>query len=164
MKPSFPSLLSILIGSFLIALIKNWFLVPGKIIGGGVSGIAMVIGYALNWNISVLFFLLNTPLVVWGWSVMGFTFMKLTITSIVSTSLFLLLIPIHLSPLLPHPDLSLAAIFGGVLAGIGVGLCLRVGGSSGGFDIIGAIFTHKHDVPIGNLLLALNGIVLRLFA
>lgn len=160
MKQSIQSHLIVLLGSLSIAISINWFLIPSHLIGGGVSGLAMVIGFNFNWNISLLFFLFNIPLIIWGWKVMGLMFMNLSIISIVSTSLFMFLIPIQLSPLNENIDLSIAAIFGGVFAGIGVGLSLRVGGSSGGFDILGAILTHKYDIPIGQLLLALNGMVL----
>jgi uncharacterized membrane-anchored protein YitT (DUF2179 family) len=163
MKQSFQAYATVILGSLFIAISTNWFLIPSKLIGGGVSGLAMVIGFNFHWNISTLFFIFNIPLIIWGWKVMGLTFMNLSIISILTTTLFMFLIPIQLSPLYENIDLSIAAIFGGVFAGIGVGLSLRVGGSSGGFDILGAILTHKYDIPISQFLLALNGVVLLLY-
>ncbi len=145
----------ILAASFLVAAGFNLFLVPHKLLSGGVSGISMIIGYYTDWNIGYLYFIINLPLMVWGWFAIGRKFIALTIISVTCTSWLLQVIPAKAVV----SDPILAAVFGGVIAGFGVGITLRYNGSSGGFDIIGSILTKKRDFPLGNVLFALNGLV-----
>lgn len=152
--------LLILIGSIFIAIGTNWFLIPSQLIGGGVTGLALIASYLFGWPVSWLFLMMNIPLLLWGLFSLGLGFIRLTILSVSSSTLFITLIPPTTSPFITTLDLPIAAIFGGLLIGIGVGLSLRVGGSSGGFDILGAILTHKYEIPIGQLLLGLNTLVL----
>lgn len=143
------------IGALLIAAGFNLFLVPHTLLSGGVSGISMIVGYFTKWNIGLLYFIFNFPLMVWGWFAIGRRFIVLSILSVLMTSWFLQLIPVkHILE-----DSIIAAIFGGVIAGIGMGMTLRAGGSSGGFDILGSIVTKHRDFPLGSTLFALNGIV-----
>jgi uncharacterized membrane-anchored protein YitT (DUF2179 family) len=146
----------ILLGSFMVAAGFNLFLVPHKLLSGGVSGISMILGYYTDWNIGLLYFVLNVPLMIWGWFAIGRKFIVLTILSVSLTSWLMQVIPTDS----PVSDPILASVFGGVIAGIGVGLTLRFNGSTGGFDIIGFILTAKRDFPLGNILFALNGVVI----
>ena len=72
------------------------------------------------------------------------------------TTLFLELIPVTLVA----TDMPLSSVFGGVLVGFGTGLSFRVGGSTGGFDIIGSLVTKYRDFPVGSVLVTLNAIVI----
>ncbi|OGX68468.1 MAG: hypothetical protein A2189_04775 [Paenibacillus sp. RIFOXYA1_FULL_44_5] len=76
--------------------------------------------------------------------------------SVVSTTLLMQLIPVR--ELTQEP--LLGAVFGGVLLGIGTGISLRWGGSTGGFDILGSILTRNRDFPLGSVIFALNGVVI----
>jgi uncharacterized membrane-anchored protein YitT (DUF2179 family) len=116
----------------------------------------MLIGYVTNWNIPVLYFLVNLPILIWGLIAIGKRFIILSVLSVVLTTWFMGL----LSPNYLVENSILAAVFGGVLVGFGAGLLLRVGGSSGGFDILGSILTRKYDFPLGMVLVALNVIVI----
>jgi len=149
-------ILVILLGSVLLSAGFNLFLVPHGLLSGGLSGVAIVIGYLTNGNIGILYFLLNLPLIVWGWFVIGKRFIVLSILSVLATSWFLQLVP-QQQPIVADP--LIASVFGGVLIGIGTGISLRSGGSTGGFDIVGSIVTRKRDFPLGSLLFALNGLV-----
>ncbi|MCG7406040.1 YitT family protein [Paenibacillus sp. ACRRX] len=146
----------IIIGGALIASAFNLFLVPHHFLSGGVSGVSMITSYFTKWNISILYFAFNVPLIIWGWFILGRRFVTYSMLSVVSTTLFISIIPvvsISKEPLL-------AAVFGGTFVGIGSGLSLRVGGSSGGFDIIGAIVTKFHDFPISTVSVSLNAMVI----
>lgn len=57
-------------------------------------------------------------------------------------------------------DPILASIFGGVIIAGGVGFSLRTGGSSGGFDILGSIISRKRDIPMGNIMFLMDGLVI----
>ncbi len=130
-------------------------LIPEKLLSSGVSGVAMVIGYLAGWNIGWLYFALNVPILLWGYRILGKRFIGLSMLTVVSTAFFLQIIPeIKLTD-----DRLLAAVFGGVLVGLGSSVALRYGGSSGGFDIIASIISRYRDLPIGILTVLLNTFV-----
>jgi uncharacterized membrane-anchored protein YitT (DUF2179 family) len=146
----------IFVGAMLVAVGFNLFLIPHQLLSGGVSGIAMIIGYFTNWNIGLLYFIFNLPLIIWGLIVIGRRFIFISVLSVILTVWLMQVLPTS-----PVGDASiLGAVFGGVLVGIGSGITLRIGGSSGGFDIIGLILTRKWDFPLGSMLSSLNGLVI----
>ncbi|MGM1047286.1 Uncharacterized membrane-anchored protein YitT, contains DUF161 and DUF2179 domains [Paenibacillus uliginis N3/975] len=146
----------ILFSSLLVAAGLNLFLIPHQLLSGGVTGVASIIGYITGWNISVVYFLLNVPLIFWGWKAVGRRYIVLSCVSVVSATWFMAMIPV----IQITKDPILAAVFGGIISAAGIGFSLRVGGSTGGFDILGSIVTRKWDVPMGNFLFLLNGIVI----
>lgn len=148
-------LLFMTVGAMLIAAGFNLFLIPHQLLSGGLSGISMMIGYFTGWNIGLLYFLINLPVLVWGWIVIGKRFVWLSVVSVVLTTWFMQLVP----DVSLNSDPIIGAVFGGALIGIGSGLSLRSGGSTGGLDIIGSILTRRRDFPLGMLLFALNGAV-----
>lgn len=132
------------------------FLTPHQMLGGGIPGIAMIANYAAGWDVSVVYFILNLPLIIWGWIELGRKFILLSLLSVVVTTVTLRFVPAyHVTT-----DPIMAAIVGGIVMAIGIGYSLRVGGSTGGFDIIGFIVTKKRDFPLGNVLTALNSTIL----
>jgi uncharacterized membrane-anchored protein YitT (DUF2179 family) len=134
----------------------NMLLIPVKLLSSGVSGIAMIVGYVTGWSIGWLYFTLNIPILLWGYWILGRRFVYLSIVNVLSTTLFL-----QLAPERPFTDdRILAAVFGGVLVGLGSAVCLRFGGSSGGFDIVASIISRYRDTPVGLLIVLFNtGIV-----
>ena len=144
--------------TILVAFGFNMLLIPMQLLSGGLSGVAMVFGYIFNTNIGWLYFILNLPVLIWGWVVLGKRFVIWSIYSVISTTLVMQMIPEM--PL--ANDMLLAAVFGGILVGAGSGLALRCGGSTGGFDIIATIVTLKRDLPIGTILSVLNCVVIGL--
>lgn len=151
---------SVLLGAALISAGFNLFLIPHELLSGGVSGIAMLIGYAAHWDIGTLYFALNIPLFAWSWFRLGRRFVFLSFLSVAAASALMQIIP----EMPMHTDPLAACAFGGLLVGIGTGLSFRAGGSTGGFDIIGAIVLLRRDAPLGMLLFALNGAVIAALA
>lgn len=148
----------ITLGAILIAAGFNLFLIPHQLLSGGVSGISMMIGYITGGNIAWLYFILNLPLLLWGWFAIGRRFIMWSIYAVIASTLLLEFIPI----VKIADDIVLGAVFGGIMVGFGSGLTLRYGGSSGGFDIIASIITRKRDLPIGMIIFILNGSVIAL--
>ncbi|OKP80768.1 hypothetical protein A3844_26730 [Paenibacillus helianthi] len=140
----------------MIACGFNLFLIPHRLLSGGVSGLAMLVGYFTPFNISLMYLLFNVPLLVAGWFQLGRRFIVLSILSVGATTWLMTLIPTATVA----SDMLLASVFGGVLVGVGAGVSFRVGGSSGGFDILGSIIIKHRDFPIGNVLVGLNGLVI----
>jgi len=154
---TFRSVIIVIIGSILTAIGFNMFLIHHQLLSGGVSGIAMMIGYFTGWDIGLLFLVLNIPVLLWGYFAIGRFFVLLSMLSVLLTSWLMQIIP---TGYLGETDILIGAVFGGVIAGIGIGITLRAGGSTGGFDIIGSILTQKRDVPLGSLLSILNGLII----
>jgi uncharacterized membrane-anchored protein YitT (DUF2179 family) len=149
--------LVVIVGAALIAVSFNIFLIPHQLLSGGLSGMAMIVGYFTKWNIGLVYFVSNLPVLIWGLIVVGRKFIILSMISVVFTVWFMQLIP--LNPANLSLDQTISAVFGGVLLGIGTGITLRIGGSSGGFDIIGFIVTRNRDFPLGTVLFVFNGAV-----
>ncbi|ANF96373.1 YitT family protein [Paenibacillus bovis] len=149
-------LLVVILGSVFTAAAFNLFLIPHQLLSGGVSGLAMLTGYFTPFNISMLYFVYNIPLLVAGWFLLGKRYIFLSIVSVAATTWLMTIIPIRAAA----TDLLISSVFGGVLIGIGVGISFRVGGSSGGFDILGSIITRYRDFPVGNVIVGLNGLVI----
>lgn len=146
----------IMLGALAIAIGYNIFLIPHNLPAGGVSGLAVIVSYFLPLKMGTLYFALNLPLIVAGWFLIGRRFVLYTLISVVVTTLALNYVPVKMIAV----DPLLAAIYAGVLIGIGTGISFRVGGSSGGFDILGAIIGKYRNFSIGNIIIALNALVI----
>ncbi|NOV00801.1 YitT family protein [Paenibacillus planticolens] len=155
MKKALDALI-IFVGALLVAVGFNMFLIPHQLLSGGVSGFAMIIGYFTNWNIGFLYLIFNLPLMIWGLVSIGRRFIMISVASVILTTWLMQVLPTNYVAQEP----ILGAVFGGVLIGIGSGITLRIGGSSGGFDIVGLILTRKFDFPLGTILSGMNGIVI----
>ncbi|WP_193726609.1 YitT family protein [Paenibacillus guangzhouensis] len=140
----------------LVGLGIQLFLTPHQLLSGGIPGIAMIMQYAANWNVSLVYFVLNVPVIVWGWISLGRKFILLSLLSVIVTTITLEYIPAYQVT----TDPIMGAIIGGIVIAIGVGYSLRVGGSTGGFDIIGFIVTKKRDFPLGTVLSVLNSVII----
>lgn len=143
------NIITIIIGSVLIGFAYNFLLIPHKILSGGLSGIAMMLGIITPLNTGLLNFVLNLPLLIIGYFKLGKRFIGYTILSVVVLSVSLYVIPVYEW----SNDPILASLFGGVIAGVGVGIIFRASGSSGGFDIIGMLLTKKEIFHLVQLFL-----------
>lgn len=147
----------IILASILLAFAYNMFLLPSQIISGGVSGIAMIIGFLTPVNTGLIIFLLNIPIFILGLIFLGRKFVIYSIISVFVTSLAMYIIPLES---LVNSDVLLSSVFGGVISGIAIGLIFKMGGSTGGFDIIGMLITKKKDLSLGNIFFTLNAIII----
>ncbi len=145
----------IIVGSVVIALAYNFLLIPHNILSGGVSGIAMMLGIITPFDTGVLNFLLNLPLLILGVWKLGKQFITYTIISVIALSVSLTLIPVEQ---FTH-DAILSGVFGGVIAGVGVGIIFKASGSSGGFDIVAMLMAKRSNFPVGTIISALNAVV-----
>ena len=146
----------IVLGCLIGALAYPWFLVPNHIAPGGLTGLATVLNYLLGWPVGTTSLLMNIPLFLIGYKSMGGGF---AIRSLVATLLFSLFIDLLPLGCLTQ-DPMLASVFGGALLGVGIGLILRAGATTGGTDMA-ARMVHKHlpYLTVGMILFAIDGIV-----
>ena len=152
-----------IIGSAIFAIGVDVFTGPNNIAPGGVTAIATMLNSMTNIQIGTLNFLLNMPLVILGLVVLGKKFTLSTLRSVVILSLvtnaFDVLLPEYTGSVL------LAAIFGGVCIGVGMGIIFLRGSTTGGTDIVARLLKLKFPwLPMGKLVLVPDGVVLTLAA
>jgi uncharacterized membrane-anchored protein YitT (DUF2179 family) len=139
-------------GLLLYALAWTAFLLPFKIISGGISGLAALIYYASNIPIGIPFIALNAILILLAFRILGKVFVLKSIYGIGVLALFL-----QISQSLIHNpivnDQFMSAMIGGILAGIGIGIVFTEGGSTGGTDIIAMMINKYKNVSPGRLIL-----------
>src|SRR5690606_35252448 len=117
-----------------VALALNWFLVSHKIAAGGVSGFAVVVYHTLGIPVGATTLAVNIPLFLAALRVLGAQFGAKTIIASVLMALLIDVTAPYTGAL--TADTALAAIYGGALSGVGLGLVFRAGGSTGGTDIV----------------------------
>lgn len=143
----------ILIGCVIGGAAYPLFLTPSAIAPGGLTGVATIFNYLFHWPVGTVSLLMNLPLFALSLKTMGRDFFLRSLAATVLFSLCIDLLP--LKPL--SDDLTLNAIFGGAMLGIGLGLILRGGATTGGTDMI-ARMIHKHFsfLSVGLLLFAID--------
>ena len=131
--------------------------VANKLADGGIAGISVILHYLFNFNISTTYLVLNVPLVIMGYKLIGGKFIIKTFYGTAMTSLAFRVFQNYLGPM---DDKLIASIFGGLIIGIGLGTIFVGGGSSGGADILVKILNKYFDIPVGKAFLALDSFVL----
>lgn len=148
----------ILAGCFIAAASINIFVVPSSLLTGGVTGIAIIFYFLAGLPIGVQTLIYNVPLLIASYKLLG---KKYTLDVIIGTLMFSFALDAtkFLSAYTPTDDLMLAAIYGGIFNGIGYGIVFRMNGSTGGFDILGAIFKKYYSMEIGSVIFGFNCLI-----
>ncbi|RAP73718.1 YitT family protein [Paenibacillus montanisoli] len=145
------------IGAALVAVALEIFLVPNKIIDGGIVGISIIVSHLSSLPLGIFLFLFNLPFLIIGYKQIGKTFAFSTLYAVVIMSIgTTLLHPVKALTYSPF----LAPVFGGVILGIGVGLVIRSGGSLDGTEIIAILFTKKTPFSVGEIVMFFNLFIL----
>jgi uncharacterized membrane-anchored protein YitT (DUF2179 family) len=156
----------IVIGIMLYCFSWSVFLVPAHIIGGGVVGLATIVYYLTGIPIGVTNFAVNGILLIIGYRILGGKFGLNTIIGMVTASLSLILFQQILEVQnmdcfkFENMELVTKAILGGVVSGLGIGICFINGGNSGGSDIIALIVTKYRNVSPGSVILIVDAFVI----
>ena len=156
-----------ILGIFISSLAINLFIVPNNLYTGGILGLSQLIRTMLvsifkinvNFDISsIIYYLINVPLFLIAYKRISKTFFIRTLFAVTINSLFLMIIPIPSEPLIK--DLLVNVLIGGFLCGIGIGMTLSTGSSTGGTDIIGVLLSKRNKkFTVGNIGLIFNLIV-----
>lgn len=147
----------ILIGASLFSVALEIFLVPNNIIDGGIVGISIITSHLSGLPLGVFLFVLNLPFLIIGYKQIGKTFALSTLFGVTIMSIGTTLL--HPVPGLTDDPL-LAAVFGGILLGIGVGLVLRYGGSLDGTEIVAVLLNKKSPFSVGEIVMFMNLFIL----
>jgi len=147
----------IVIGAAMMSVALEIFLVPNKMIDGGITGISIMLSHIFEIPLGILLTLLNLPFLVIGYKQIGKTFALSTLLAVVLMSIGTQLLhpvaPITVEPLL-------AAVFGGVILGVGVGLVVRYGGSLDGTEIVAILVAKKLPFSVGEVVMFINVFIL----
>ncbi|CAM3281021.1 MULTISPECIES: YitT family protein [Brevibacillus] len=147
----------IFIGAVLVSVALEIFLVPNQIIDGGIVGISIIASHLTGVKLGIFLFILNLPFLFIGYKHMGKTFA-------ISTLFGVTVMSIGTSLLHPVSSLTddplLAAVFGGIILGIGVGLVLRYGGSLDGTEIVAVLMNKKSPFSVGEIVMFMNVFIL----
>jgi uncharacterized membrane-anchored protein YitT (DUF2179 family) len=146
-----------IIGSALVGTALSVFTIPNEIAPGGISGLSTALAYMLGVRVSVLSLVLNIPIMLAAYRLLGKRSFFYTLLSTALLSGF-----IELASFLPvyTGNILIAAVYGGVLTGIGIGILFLRNITTGGTDLL-ALMLHKAfpNVPNGTILAVIDGIV-----
>ncbi|GAM13477.1 MULTISPECIES: YitT family protein [Bacillaceae] len=143
----------IILGGILMGVGIEEFLVPNKILDGGIVGISIILSHLTGWRLGLFIFVLNIPFFFIGYKQIGKTFALSTLLGI--TVLSLTTSFLHDWPVFTE-DLLLATVFGGIVLGAGVGIVIRYGGSLDGTEILAILANRRLPFSVGEVIMFFN--------
>src|SRR5699024_2428329 len=155
-------IITVIFGSLLLAISLNFFLINANVYASGFTGAAQLTSsifkdfFNLNISTGILFFLFNIPVFILGCFKVGKVFTIYSGVSVICVIIYLGILPV----ITLTDDIMMNAVAGGVIGGIGVGITLKLGTSTGGMDIIAMVLSRLKDKPIGTYIFILNGIII----
>lgn len=150
-------LLLVLLGCFFFAIAYRGFLLPNHIVTGGVAGISMIMHTMFNWSPSIVMYAVNLPLILVAYVYLNREIFINTVAS--SFALPFFIEALKTLPILTD-DLLLAAIFGGILAGLGTGIVFKNNGTTGGTSIIFELLFKYFHIPLNTSTLVIDAIII----
>lgn len=151
--------LYITFGLFVFAFGWTAFILPSEILGGGIAGVGALIYFSLEIPVGYTTLVINIFLVLIALKILGARFGINTIYGILVSSLFFII----LQRLIPEPFVKeqfMAALIGGGLSGVGIGIAFSHGGNSGGTDIIALIINKYRNISPGRIFVYIDVVVI----
>ncbi len=149
----------ITLGVFIMVAGIYYFIYPPGYVIGGVSGVGILFGEIIGLRVSYVVAILNVILLLMGWFFLGFKSFTRSIYGSIMFPVFLFLLETF-SPFLPIPDDPLLyVIFGGAILGIGFGMVIKYGGTSGGTDIPIKILHRIAKLPLSVSIYIVDGAI-----
>lgn len=148
--------LAIAVGTLLMSLALVLFLSPSRIVAGGVSGLAIITKQLWNFPLGVVMILVNVPLYIAGLKILGKSFGVRTFYAFTLFSIFTDIFDKVLKLEPATDNILLAAIFGGVMLGLGLGIVFRFQGTTGGSDIVGQIINKYSNLSVGTSIIIVD--------
>lgn len=150
--------LGITIGVILTALGLDMFLIPNKIAAGGVSGIGTILFYLFHIQVGLTMLIINIPLFLLSVKQLGIQIGMRSLYGTISLSIFIDLLAKKLP--IPTHNPILAAVYGGILVGLGIGIVFKFKGTTGGTDLAAALIRRLTGHAVGFLLFTIDGMVI----
>jgi len=158
-------IIPITIGAALYAFGLQCFVIPNQLMEGGVTGIAVLLNYVFQLPMSITTLVINIPLFLIGWKMLGSVKMIFTIYGSLALSGFLALFEansqlISIISFEKGYDSMLIVLYAGVTLGTGLGIVFRFGGTTGGIDIIARILSRWKGFSMGQIILVADTIII----
>ncbi len=155
----------ITIGAALTALSTALFLNPAKLAPGGISGISTIIYHLTGWNLGLIMLVLSIPIYIFGLLLFGKEYGLSTLVGSILLSVFTMIWNklFGYDGILDYSrDISywLSSLYGGIIAGVGIGLVMRSGSNTGGTDILAQALAKYAHLPQGSSLMIVDGFVI----
>lgn len=154
----------VLFGNFLYAFGIGMFILPGGLITGGTTGIALFMNQAAGIPVSAFVFGVNSLLFLLGFAVFGRKFAANTLISTISYPIALEIVQRIADVGILTDDLFLCTVFGGICIGAAMGIVIRAGASSGGMDIPPLVLNHYFKIPVSRSIYVFDMLILLLQA
>lgn len=156
-------ILKIIAGAFLAAVSFRYLKFPNDIVSGGVTGIAQILNRLFDTPVGLVGTLINIPLFIWAHKGIGHRFTLLTLLSVLVFNGFVDLFEYW--PFSITTDPMLAAVYGGILAGLGWGLIYSTGSSGGGVDIPARFLRRRYPhINYNTLIMGIDSVVVIVYA
>lgn len=156
------NIIGILIGSAIFSFGFVHFNMQNQLGEGGFSGITLILYFTLNWDPALMNLLLNIPMFILGWRLLGKKSFIYTIIGTLSVSVFLKIFQIYEVDMNLQDDLFLVSLFAGVFVGIGLGIVFRFGGTTGGVDILAQLANKYLGWSMGKTMFGFDFFVILL--
>ncbi|NLO48612.1 MAG: YitT family protein [Clostridiales bacterium] len=155
--------MQMILGSAVYAAGFSYFLYPNVLIIGGVTGISTIINFLSGVPVGILMILINIPIFILGFRKLGLKFMLDSAASMLLISVLVDVFHLVAFPVTENP--LLAALFGGLITGAGLGLTFSTGATTGGTDIIARVFRLNYQhINLGQVMLILDAVVIGAYA
>ncbi|MDN4493151.1 YitT family protein [Ureibacillus aquaedulcis] len=146
----------VLLGAAVIAFGFNAFLFPNQVASGGVSGISTILNGLFGWNAGIVQYAFNIPLFIAGVFVLGKNFGLKSFVGTLALPFFVIVFA-NIGALTTNA--LLAALFGGIIVGLGIGFVFKGNASTGGTDLLAQIITKYTGLTLGTSVLLIDGII-----
>ena len=151
---------SFIVGCLLVAISYNAFLANHDLVPGGISGLAIILNHLFGINNALFVFLVGIALLIISYFLLGKEKTKYSILGTIIFPIFLeLTVGITKIFTIDSSQLLLASLFGGVIYGVGIGMILKAGFTTGGTDIINQILSKYLKISMGKAILITDGII-----
>jgi len=154
------NILFILIGSAIFSFGLVHFNIQNELGEGGFTGITLLLLYLFNWDPALMNIILNIPVLIIGWRILGRNTFLYSLIGILAVSLFIRVSQIYMIEFNLSSDLTLASLFAGVFIGVGLGIIFRYGGTTGGVDIIARLINKYLGWSMGRAMFVFDAVVI----
>lgn len=149
---------TIIAGLILFSIGFTGFLIPYKVVMGGLGGISLLIKYATGLPLWISFISINSVLLLLAWFILGRKYVYKTLFSTLALTFILSIAEAYITePFIS--DKTMSILVGAVITGIGLGLVLSANSSTGGGDIVAAIITKYHNISMGRVLTYIDAVI-----
>jgi uncharacterized membrane-anchored protein YitT (DUF2179 family) len=157
-KENLLRVLMVIMGSLIYSIGVNLFIVPHKLLSGGIAGIAIILQYLTGIQSGYFIILINIPIFLIGIRAIDKEFGIFSFIGMVAMSLSLIFTR-NIYNLYYIPDLLITSLCGGLLTGLGAGIIFKSRASQGGTDIIAVVVKKKYGMSIGRIAFMINAVI-----